>query len=126
MPAAFKRSRRGAIRVLPISILTLAACAGDPTPRSIDDARTAAAAAAAAGSVVLVVRGMACPKCVTNADLQLLKIPGVTRVRIDMRHGLVEVSLDGSPPPSRDAFAKAIDDAGLTLVEIHGLPGAEA
>lgn len=126
MPDPSRRRLRVAVPLMLTSLLPMVACAGDPAPVSAGDSRAAALAAVSEGAVVLEVRGMACPKCVTNADLQLLKLPGVSRVRIDMRHGLVEVSLDGSPPPTRAAFEKAIDDAGLTLVEVHGLPGADA
>lgn len=110
-----------AIALLP----ALAGCSGGQPTGSLDDARSAAISATSPSTVALLVHGMACPKCVSNADLQLLRLPGVSRVEIDMKHGLVLVRLDG-PPPSREALTRAISDAGLTLVEIHGLPGEGA
>lgn len=125
----FPRSGAASAPMLAIAafaaIPTLLGCSGGQRSASLDNARSAAVSAASPSTLALVVHGMACPKCVSNADLQLLRLPGVSRVEIDMKHGLVLVRLDG-PPPSREALARAISDAGLTLVEIHGLPGEEA
>jgi copper chaperone CopZ len=73
-------------------------------------------------SVVLVAHGMACPKCVTNADLQLMKLDGVRSVAIDMKHGFITVAIDPADRPSREDYARAIDAAGLTLVSVHEAP----
>lgn len=104
------------------SLPVLVSCASTAT--TADSPSTgdilASPGAVAENRIVLVAHGMACPKCVTNADLQLMKLPGVASVRIDMQHGILDMTLDGSARPSRAEIAKAIDDAGLTLVSVEG------
>ena len=112
----------------------LAACASTPTagPTHATSSTDAAAdrltspGAVADDHIVLVAHGMACPKCVTNADLQLMKLPGVASVRIDMQHGILDMTMTGADRPTRAEIAKAIDDAGLTLVSVHGRTADEA
>lgn len=70
--------------------------------------------------IVLRVKGMSCPKCVTNVDIQLARIPGVRKSRIDMASGEVIVDVDPSKGVTRGALAKAVDDSGLTLASIGG------
>jgi copper chaperone CopZ len=104
----------------------LLSCAS--TPKTESDGRGDSIAerpAPTADSVVLVAHGMACPKCVTNADLQLMKLDGVRSVAIDMKHGFITVAIDPADRPSREDYARAIDAAGLTLVSVHEAP-AEA
>ena len=70
--------------------------------------------------VLLQVKGMSCPKCVTNVDIQLARIPGVKKSSIDMSTGTVKVELDPAKGVTRGALAKAVDDSGLTLASIEG------
>jgi copper chaperone CopZ len=70
--------------------------------------------------VLLQVKGMSCPKCVTNVDIQLNRIPGVKKSSIDMATGTVKVEFDPSKGLTRGALAKAVDDSGLTLASIEG------
>jgi len=70
--------------------------------------------------VLLHVKGMSCPKCVTNVDIQLARIPGVKKSSIDMAAGAVTVELDPAKGITRGALAKAVDDSGLTLASIEG------
>jgi lysyl-tRNA synthetase class 2 len=37
------------------------------------------------------VLGMSCPKCVSNVDIQLMRVPGVQKAQIDMGTGIVTV-----------------------------------
>lgn len=107
--------------------LLFASCASTPTaPPGDRGDSTAERPAPAADTVVLVAHGMACPKCVTNADLQLMKLEGVRSVAIDMKQGFITVGVDPAHRPSREAYAKAIDDAGLTLVSVHEAPPGSA
>lgn len=107
--------------------LLLASCASTPTASTNNAGDTLVdRPEPTADTVVLVAHGMACPKCVTNADLQLMKLPGVHKVAIDMKHGFVTVSIDPSQPPSRDDYARAIDAAGLTLVSVHEVSAGPA
>ena len=73
-----------------------------------------------AGTYQLVVHGMSCPKCISNVELQLTRITGVTRPVVDMKNGIVAIDVTGGANPSKDAIANAIADSGFTLVEIRG------
>ncbi|MBL9148968.1 MAG: heavy-metal-associated domain-containing protein [Phycisphaerae bacterium] len=123
--------------MLAIACTTLAGCASDQAhtasdPNSHDHDTQATPAMAAVGrddatpvtgrSVTLWVYGMSCPKCVSNVDVTLSRIPGVTDVTINMRDGIVVAALDGVTHPTRGAFARAVDDAGLTLVRLEAAP----
>ena len=70
--------------------------------------------------VLLHVKGMSCPKCVTNVDIQLARIPGVKKSQIDMAAGTVKVDFDPTKGVTRGALARAVDDSGLTLASIEG------
>ena len=74
----------------------------------------------APGRYDLVVHGMSCPKCISNVELQLTRITGVTRPVVDMKNGIVAIDVTGGANPSKDAIANAIADSGFTLVEIRG------
>ena len=70
--------------------------------------------------VKLQVLGMSCPKCVSNVDIQLMRVPGVQKAQIDMGTGIVTVDFDPSKQVTRAALAKAVDDSGLTIASIEG------
>lgn len=59
---------------------------------------------------------MSCPLCATNVDKQLLKVPGVQAVKVNLNTGVIRVQVDQDQPPSSDALAKAINESGFTLV----------
>ena len=69
----------------------------------------------------IVVRGLSCPKCANNVNLQLGKVEGVGETHIDMGAGEVRVVFDTLAPvnPSRAALARAITDAGFTVVDVR-------
>jgi copper chaperone CopZ len=69
-------------------------------------------------TAVLTVHGMGCPQCANNVDSQLMKVPGVESVTIDMGSGKVLAKLSPDKHPTRDQLAKAIDETGFTLVKI--------
>lgn len=66
----------------------------------------------------LHVRGMSCPLCANNIDRQLLKIPGVERVAVNLGNGEVRVRLATSPRPTKDQLVQAIERSGFTLAGI--------
>ena len=76
----------------------------------------------APGRYDLVVHGMSCPKCISNVDLQLKRIDGVGEPKVDMKHGIVAITVRDGAAPSRAAVAAAITDAGFTLAEIREVP----
>ena len=69
-------------------------------------------------SVTMVVRGMSCPKCADNIDLQLRSVRGVRDVAIDLGAGEVKVAVDPMVPPTRSQLAQAIRRSGFSLVSI--------
>lgn len=79
-----------------------------------------------APQVRLGVLGMSCPKCVSNVDLSLMRVPGVTHVAINMKDGLVTADLAGTPKPSAAQLARAVEDSGLTLASIEPVRGGTA
>jgi copper chaperone CopZ len=91
--------------------------AAGAAPTVIADARPVSGS----GSV-LWVRGMSCPKCVSNVDLQLKRLPGVDRVAINMGLGTVSVTYAGTERPSTRQLAEAVDNAALTLLRIEEVP----
>lgn len=70
-------------------------------------------------SATLVVHGMSCPLCANNVDKQVLALPGVDGVDIDMGSGEVRVRLDGSGRTTRAMLARAVDRSGFTLESIR-------
>ena len=54
-----------------------------------------------ATSLALHIRGMSCPKCVTNAEIQLERLPGVSGR--DARHGRRNLSNQSEARCTRDA-----------------------
>jgi copper chaperone CopZ len=71
-----------------------------------------------ASTATLVVHGMSCPLCANNVDKQLLRVPGVQTVEIDMGDGTVRVQLADEPRPSKADLARAVEQTGFTLVSI--------
>ena len=67
----------------------------------------------------LVVTGMSCEHCATAVRAEVGKLPGVSRVDVDVAAGTVRVS--GEPLPADAALREAVQEAGY---EIAGLPRA--
>lgn len=59
------------------------------------------------------VVGMSCGHCVASVTAEVSKLPGVTKVDVDLVAGAVTVESD--EPVDRDAFAQAIDEAGFAV-----------
>ena len=74
-----------------------------------------------ATSLALHIRGMSCPKCVTNAEIQLERLPGVSDAMLDMGDGTFRIKVKPGAPLTRGNLARAIWVAGFTLVEIEEL-----
>lgn len=98
---------------------TTSSISSSPSPAAIGDG------ALGPGRHDLVVRGMSCPKCISNVDLQLKRIDGVVDPKVDMKNGRVVITVREGASPSRAAIARAIEDAGFTLAEIRAAAGAE-
>jgi Cu+-exporting ATPase len=76
-------------------------------------------------TATLHVKGMSCPLCANNIDKQLLRVPGVTGVTVDLGTGQVRARLVPDNPPGRQALARAIEQSGFTLERIEMPPGLE-
>ena len=74
---------------------------------------------AAGSTAIMHVRGMACPQCAYNVDLQLHKVPGVKDVKVNMATGVVTAQLSPDNPPTREQLAAAIRETGFTFVKIE-------
>jgi copper chaperone CopZ len=119
---------RFVIAVVASAALLLAGCSSAPSSTEaststgasgVDSAMLVDAEPIAAESATLIVRGMSCPKCANNIDRQLMDVPGVRDVRIDMGRGEVKVQFASSAHPSPAELASAIERTGFTLDEIR-------
>ncbi|MFM2164179.1 MAG: hypothetical protein RL325_616 [Planctomycetota bacterium] len=96
-------------------ILALLSCKStSPTPGAVRGPESLAD-----GRYTLVVHGMSCPKCISNVEMQLVRVGGIVHPQIDMKNGFVHIAVEGGATPRRDAIASAIEDSGFTLVEIR-------
>lgn len=100
-----------------VSIALLSGCAG--TPKGDSAAFAADVEPISGTSATLIVHGMSCPLCVSNVDKQLLTIPGVASVNVDLGSGEVDVSLAPNARVSKAQLAKAVYSSGFTLVEVR-------
>lgn len=61
------------------------------------------------------VTGMTCDHCVRAVTTELVLLPGVRTVDVDLAEGAVTVTSDG--PLDLDEVREAIDEAGYALTE---------
>lgn len=71
-----------------------------------------------AEQVTLAVNGLSCPLCASNVDKQLEGVRGVEKIKIDFAAGVIDLGLS-EPRPSPAMLARAIDQAGFTLIKIE-------
>lgn len=114
------RTTRPSGAIVLAALLLAAPLASCQSANRIPQADVIGPSTLANGNYRLVVRGMSCPKCISNVELQLARIPGITRPEVDMKNGVVTVKVDGNHQPSKESIAGAIADSGFTLVEIRG------
>lgn len=100
-----------------------AADAADPTDAIVitaaDTQAVQSTAPLSSDRALLHVRGLSCPLCASNIDVQLKRIDGVENVAVDLGNGTVDLSMKGEPRPSPKALADVIDRAGFTLVKVE-------
>lgn len=108
------------LSIVAVSCLFLAGCqsGGNGAGRNLAAAGENVDAPIESSTATLVVHGMSCPLCANNVDKQLLRVPGVQEVSIDMGDGSVRVKLADEPRPTRAQLARAVDQTGFTLVRI--------
>ena len=93
-------------KLLLIAAISMAACAA-PTQEVSAESYTS--------QYVLVVKGMSCPNCANNITHELMALPGVEDVRIDMGTGSVLVLSNGALPSGFE-MQEAVRSAGFTPV----------
>jgi len=60
-----------------------------------------------------MVEGMTCEHCVRAVTSEILLLPGVQQVNVDLESGAVTVTSDN--PLDRSSVAEAVDEAGYAL-----------
>src|SRR5690348_5378175 len=90
------------------SLLLIAGCQstkpGDPMTAPTT-APSASSQPLDGSSATLVVNGMACPMCKSNINEQLLRIPGVNKVKVNLGTGEVAVAFKPDAHPTRQQLA---------------------
>ncbi len=101
-------------------LLDVGGCATfKPTPKPSDSAVVSTDEPITSATATLVVHGMSCPLCASNVDKQLLDVPGVSGVNVNMNTGHVAITIDPKQPPTRDMLARAINRSGFALAEVR-------
>ncbi len=72
----------------------------------------------ASAQVTLTVHGLGCPLCAGNVDKQLLRVPGVENIKVNLNDGTAVLRVNPASPPTRSQLANAIFESGFTLVNI--------
>jgi len=62
--------------------------------------------------IVLKIEGMTCGHCKSSVEKALLKVPGVTKVEVDLAHKQAVVI----GTADRSVLVKAVDEAGYRIV----------
>jgi copper chaperone CopZ len=101
------------------TVVGLTGCQNSPSSTSSPSDVSINAPAQEPRTATMWVHGMACPQCAHNVDLQLLKVPGVESVKIDMGSGQVTAKLSASNPPTKEQLSTAIENTGFTLKKIE-------
>lgn len=114
------RVLRGGGLLISLAMLGLVGCqAGGGANGGRDKVGVEAVSLAGRSEATLVVQGLSCPLCAHNLDKLLLKVEGVQSAAVNMAAGTVAVGFDAAKPPLPQALAKAVTDAGFTLVAIQ-------
>ncbi|MBC7833572.1 MAG: heavy-metal-associated domain-containing protein [Phycisphaerales bacterium] len=114
--------------VIRSTLVTFAAAAGlalgivgcaSTSKSSNSDTAVADDSAIESRTTTLVVHGMSCPLCANNVDKQLLDVPGVTDVTVNMGTGEVAVALADNARVTKRQLAEAIHKSGFTLEKVR-------
>lgn len=73
---------------------------------------------------VLHVSGLSCPLCAHNIHQQMMAIPGVLGVRVDLGKGEVIVSLSEKGAPDGKTLGKAIEESGFGMLGVESIGAA--
>lgn len=97
-------------KLLPMAEASCSCCATDGAEATTE----AAAAPAAAVTAVYDVAGMTCSHCSKAVTAEVMKLPGVSDVQVDVASGRVIVTSEA--PLERGSFVAAVDEAGYEVV----------
>lgn len=114
------RNTAGLLLVAALVLCPLAGCQSDQREGLAEAGELAADGPVA----VMRVSGLSCPLCAHNIHQQLMDVPGVRGVRVDLGKGEVLVSLAESDAPSRETLGAAIEESGFGLLEFVAVGGA--
>jgi len=71
-------------------------------------------------NTTVVVEGMTCQHCVGSVTAELMKLSGVTQVRVDLRPGeRSSVVVESEGELAQSDLESAIDEAGYQVVHPH-------
>ncbi len=102
--------------IVPVSIM-LSGC--QPAGTGGAPAATFSETPIASDHAVVMATGLSCPLCANNINSTLKKVPGVTTVNIDLEKGAIHIGLTGGVRPSKARLARAVTDAGFTVVSVN-------
>lgn len=105
-------------RILLISLALTAGAVGCQNRPRPDVTSIAADDQIRADQVMLTVEGLSCPLCATNVDRQLARLPGVSKVTINLGDGTLFIDVKPGESVSQSALRHAIEEAGYTLVRV--------
>ncbi len=96
-------------------------CATTTAPAPPTPARSASSASNVLNgpTAVLEVHGLSCPLCANNLDKELLRIPGVQDVKVDIGTGTVTLELADGAKVERSSLDSAVRRSGFTLVSVR-------
>lgn len=81
--------------------------------------RGPAAESVAAREIVVSIQGMACPLCAYGLEKRLEKLPGVTRITVDVGKSLATLAVETGAGPTDEEIRRAVREAGFTAGEIR-------
>src|SRR5688572_28595044 len=112
---------RISIAIISIMALVIAGCQSSQNSSSLNnnDVALGDTSTLEPNTATMWVHGMGCPQCAYNVDAQLLKVPGVEDVKVDMSTGKVVAKLSPQNPPTKEQLSAAIDKTGFTLKRIE-------
>lgn len=113
------RMSRMAIALVSTMAFVAFGCQSTPDTTSNNGAGLSDATALEPNTATMWVHGMGCPQCAYNVDMQLLKVPGVENVKVDMSDGKVVAKLSPENPPTKEQLSTAIEKTGFTLKRIE-------
>ncbi len=98
---------------------TCPACTTGQPCACCDDAQATVQATLAQGRGYASAAGLSCPQCSNNLDQQLLKVPGVSDVVVDLGTGVVTFAVADNAEISDAKIKAAIQDAGFSVNRVE-------